>query len=136
MDAVVRWANDPDTTGGRDGFAERWYRAICTRAYLLIEEALEIVDDDSGDFKTITTKGGGEKVVIDHDNIQRAKLKYEARKWIATRFAPRVFGDHKIVQHNHSGAVGLQRLPDTELDQRLESLTQQLHQKQPIEHQE
>ena len=47
----------------------------------------------------ITTSDG--KPIVDHENIQRSRLRVDARKWAAARLAPRKYGDH--ISHDVKG---------------------------------
>src|SRR5919201_124085 len=47
-------------------------------------EIIEIADDSSGNY--ITTSDG--KRIVDHESIQRSRLRVDARKWAAARLAP------------------------------------------------
>ena len=60
-------------------------------------EIIEIADDASGDY--VTTSEG--KRIVDHENIQRSRLRVDARKWAAARLAPRKYGDH--ISHEVKG---------------------------------
>lgn len=88
-------------------FADNYARAVEARAEKLAEEIISIADDDSGDygFKEGTDKDGeGAKPCILQDNIQRAKLRVDARKWVASKLFPRKYGDK--VQQEVTGAQG------------------------------
>ena len=65
-------------------------RAREEQADKLLREIIEIADDASGDY--VTTSDG--KRIVDHENIQRSRLRVDARKWAAARLAPRKYGDH------------------------------------------
>ena len=54
-------------------------------------------DDASGDY--VTTSDG--KRIVDHENIQRSRLRVDARKWAAARLAPKKYGDH--ISHDVKG---------------------------------
>ena len=56
-----------------------------------------IADDASGDY--VTTSDG--KRIVDHENIQRSRLRVDARKWAAARLAPKKYGDH--ISHEVKG---------------------------------
>src|SRR5258707_6607330 len=76
--------------------------ARCTRAReeqadKLFREIIEIADDASGDY--VTTSDGQE--VVNHENIQRSRLRVDARKWAAARLAPKKYGDH--ISHDVRG---------------------------------
>jgi hypothetical protein len=68
------------------------HAAACEeRADALAEEMVAIADDCSGDWKA----GGkdGKERVFDRENLARAKLRIETRRWRAARLAPRKYGD-------------------------------------------
>jgi hypothetical protein len=88
-------------------FADKYARAVEARAEKLAEEIITIADDDKGDYgyKEASDKDGeGAKPCILPDNIQRAKLRVDARKWIACKLFPKKYGDK--VQAEHTGAEG------------------------------
>ena len=88
-------------------FSDRYARAVEDRAEKLAEEILEIADDDSGDFgfkKVRNEDGESAEVFIDKDNIQRARLKVDSRKWIASKLFPKKYGDK--VQNEVTGEGG------------------------------
>jgi hypothetical protein len=60
------------------------------------------MDDASGDY--VTTSDG--KTIVDHENIQRSRLRVDARKWAAARLAPKKYGDR--VEHDHRGGLNFQ----------------------------
>lgn len=87
-------------------FADRYARAVEDRAEKLAEEILEISDNDSGDFgfkKVRNEDGESAEVFIDKDNIQRAKLKVDSRKWIASKLFPKKYGDKVTAEHTGEG---------------------------------
>jgi hypothetical protein len=53
------------------------------------EEIVEIADDGRRDYQE-TEEGAS---LVDHDHIQRAKLRVDARKWVAARMAPKKYAD-------------------------------------------
>ena len=85
---VFRWIADPSRPEFRDMYA----RAREAQAEYMADEILEIADDSSHDVKTIERKG--ELVeVVDHDVVQRSKLRVDTRKWLLSKLAPRKYGD-------------------------------------------
>lgn len=70
-------------------FSANYARAKEDQADFLAEEILEIADDTEGD--KYTDKDGKEK--IDHENIQRSRLRVDARKWVASKLKPKSWGD-------------------------------------------
>ena len=80
---VLRWlSSHPD-------FAEQYGRAMEQRAYILLDEVLDIADDSSRDYKKI--RGG--KPVLDFEHIQRARLRVAARQWFFSGLRARKYGD-------------------------------------------
>lgn len=67
----------------RHGLSEQYTRARETRADVLAEECIEIVDDKSGD-------------------PARDRLRLDARKWFASKLHPRKYSD----RIEHSGPAG------------------------------
>ncbi len=82
---VLRWLADKKKTD----FREQYVYAREMQADALFDEALEIADDASGDW----TEDKDGKKVVDHENIQRSRLRVDARKWAAGKMAPKKYGD-------------------------------------------
>ncbi len=70
-------------------FRDQYAHARELQADSLFDEALEIADDVSGDWST--DKDG--KKVLDHEHIQRSRLRVDTRKWAAGKLAPKKYGD-------------------------------------------
>jgi hypothetical protein len=75
-------------------FRDQYARAREEQADKLFREIIEIADDASGDY--VTTSDG--KRIVDHENIQRSRLRVDAR---AARLAPRKYGDR--IEHDVKG---------------------------------
>lgn len=73
-------------------FVAQYARAREAKADFLAEEIFEIADDGSNDFMTIT-KGDMSYEVENKEWTSRSKLRVEARKWAASKFAPKKYGD-------------------------------------------
>ena len=86
--------------GKHPDFTEQYARAREAQADKLAEEILAIADDGRSD--TYLDAEGNEKT--DSEVIQRSKLRVEARKWLASKMAPKKYGD-KVTQE-HTGANG------------------------------
>jgi hypothetical protein len=50
------------------------------------------------------TNAGSPQAIVDQENIQRSRLRVDARKWAAARLAPRKYRDR--VEHDHKGGGG------------------------------
>ena len=84
------------------GVRDQYARAREEQADKLFREIIEIADDASGDY--VTTSDG--KRIVDHENIQRSRLRVDARKWAAARLAPKKYGDR--VEHDVRGDINFQ----------------------------
>ena len=84
---IYKWLGD------NEQFAKDYARSKEEQADFLAEEMLEIADDDSLDVG-FTDDG---KPFVKGENIQRARLRVDTRKWIAAKLKPKKYGD-KISQ--------------------------------------
>jgi hypothetical protein len=86
---VFRWleSNEP--------FRDQYTRAREAQADSLADEIVDIADDGQRDY-TIDPETGRE--IVNHDHIARAKLRVEARKWIACKLKPRKYGDRLLTE--------------------------------------
>lgn len=96
---VFKWLADP----AHSAFVDQYARAREAQAEALFEDILEIADDKSGDVK-IVGRDGEEREVCDTEFVARARLRVDARKWMAGKLAPKKYGE-KITQE-HTGADG------------------------------
>lgn len=83
-------------------FADQYARAREEQAETLASEIVAIADENQG---RALLAGEGEEVavVFDATAVARNRLRVDARKWVAAKLKPKVYGD-KI---EHGGAVGL-----------------------------
>lgn len=80
-------------------FADRYARAREAQADHIFEEILRIADDATNDM--IDDGEGGKR--LDTEHVQRSKLRIEARKWMAGKLRPKVYGDK--IDVNASGVI-------------------------------
>ena len=69
-------------------FSEQYARAKKCQIEFLVDEILEISDDASQD-QLIDPQG---KIVFNSQAVNRARLKIDTRKWLASKLLPRVYG--------------------------------------------
>lgn len=81
-------------------FADQYVRARENQADHMADEILSIADDGLND--TYVDENGNQRT--DQDVIARSRLRVDARKWLASKMAPKKYGD-KITQE-HTGADG------------------------------
>lgn len=73
----------------KEGFSDKYARAREDQADFLADEIIEIADDSSND--TITTEKFGD--IENKEWVNRSKLRVDARKWKASKLAPKKYGD-------------------------------------------
>jgi hypothetical protein len=95
---VLRWLRE------NEAFRAQYTRAREDQAETIFDEMLEIADDGEFDYETKTRDDGSEYEAVNHDHIQRAKLRIEARKWVLGKLAPKKYGDR--IDLNHGGQKG------------------------------
>jgi Bacteriophage Sf6, terminase small subunit-like len=70
-------------TGGPTACSWAGYTRVVPGGYhTMADEILDIVDDSTHDFVECEGKDGSTYMSVDHEHIQRSKLRYEARKWL------------------------------------------------------
>jgi len=72
----------------KGGFAERYQQACIARAHFWADEILDIADDSTNDYITRQNKNGDDIEVVNTENIQRSRLRVDARKWILSKMLP------------------------------------------------
>ena len=70
-------------------FRAEYARARETGLHVRAEQVIAISDDRSGDYKT----DADGREVVDHEHIQRARLRVDSRKWLASKLLPKIYGD-------------------------------------------
>jgi hypothetical protein len=91
---VYKWLRE------RPPFMDQYQRARVDQADSMFDDIVQISDDD--------------------DDPRRAKVRIDARMWAAARLRPKVYGDTKHVQVDHTVT-----LTDDQLDARLAALSRQ-----------
>jgi hypothetical protein len=70
------------------GFSARYARARAIQYDRWADEILTIADDASGDLIQRLGKDGSTERVVDHENIQRSRLRCDSRKWLLSKLLP------------------------------------------------
>ena len=103
--AVFRWL------AANEAFRDQYARAREAQADALFDEILGIADDGQND--TYTDEDGN--VRTNQDVIARSRLRVDARKWMAGKLRPKVYGDK--IQTEHSGALTVRSATDLKDDE-------------------
>jgi hypothetical protein len=56
----------------------------------------------------------GTVMVVDHENIQRARLRVDSRKWILSKMLPKIYGDRSELVGRDGGPVQITFIPGDE----------------------
>jgi hypothetical protein len=80
-------------------FFDKYACAREMQADALADEIIEISDNSAFDMTVDDDTG---RAIVDHEHIQRSRLRVDARKWYAAKVAPKKYGD-RVIQ-NHVGA--------------------------------
>jgi len=73
----------------RDGFAARYHEARACAEEEMMEQMLEIADDGRNDWTERRARDGRVHTVLNRENIQRSKLRWEARRWQLSSALPK-----------------------------------------------
>ena len=84
-------------------FADQYRRAREIQADLYAAEIIEIADDGTRDMR-IDDEGNE---VVDHDHIARSRLRVDARKWAASKLAPKKYGDKVELSGDAANPIAL-----------------------------
>lgn len=104
LSSVMRWLSNDEA------LQEQYARARESQADAIFEEILSIADDATNDW--MEKHGEGAKGwEANGEHIQRSKLRIEARKWMAGKMKPKVYGDRQTLDVN----MGVQDMPTSEL---------------------
>lgn len=90
-------------------FSDQYARAREAQAETMADEILEIADDGSND----TYLDEDENRRTDVDVIARSRLRVDSRKWLASKMAPKKYGDK--VQQEITGKDGAPLLTNLEV---------------------
>ena len=88
---VFRWLDE------KEEFRNKYARAKESQAEFLAEEILQIADTElkTTDVTEYENSEGGGISKTTRDNIQRARLMIDSRKWLASKLKPKKYGDVK-----------------------------------------
>lgn len=100
---VFRWLD------AREDFREQYARARDAQADFYADEIIKISDDGTNDWmerRSEAEKGPGVNTgwVLNGEHVQRSRLRVDARKWYASKVAPKKYGDKMM--NEHSGPDG------------------------------
>jgi hypothetical protein len=82
-------------------FRSQYAQAKCEQIEFLTEDILDIADDSRNDWmESLNDDGNFQGYKVNGDHIQRCKLRVDTRKWLASKLAPKIYGDKKQEESN------------------------------------
>jgi len=72
---------------------QKYARAKEQQAEFMADQILAISDDGEADRIERVNEQGKPYTQLDHENINRSRLRVDARKWLASKLAPKKYGD-------------------------------------------
>lgn len=97
---VYRWLAAPEN----ELFRDRYARAREVQADVLADEILRIADTPQVGRK-VKIDADGEEEITEGDMIEHRRLQVDARKWYASKLAPKKYGDKQQVEHSGSLSI-------------------------------
>jgi transposase len=96
---ILRWLNK------HAEFRDQYARAREMQAEHFADEILEIADGGSNDWIERKRQDGSIEIVLDHEHVQRSRLRVDARKWLLSKLMPKQYGDKVEVTGKDGGPL-------------------------------
>ena len=104
-----------------DDFRSRYELARTLQAEALVHDIIEIADTPVIGRKT-TTKPDGTVETVEGDMIDHRRLRVDARKWVASKLAPKKYGEATLLKHADADGNRVDRMGDEEKFVRLAAI--------------
>lgn len=105
---LFRWLRE------KDDFRQSYEKAKDECTDYLAEQLLDIADDGTNDYMAEKEAESGGKLKLHAENIQRSRLRVDARKWYLSKIKPTKYGDRLIQEV--TGANGKDLIPDFDIN--------------------
>lgn len=79
-------------------FQDQYARAREAQADAIFDEILDIADDATNDWM-LRNSDEGDAYQVNGEHIQRSRVRIDARKWMAGKLRPKVYGDKLDLNH-------------------------------------
>ena len=98
--SVREWAANPDHP-----ITSNYARSREIGYQKMADELIEISDDATNDWIERTRDDGSTVEVVNHEHIQRSRLRVDTRKWLLSKALPKMYGDKVAVTGAEGGPV-------------------------------
>jgi len=92
---VIRWVLED-----RDGFSDRYAEARDLMLEHWADEVVEIADDGTNDWVEREGRNGGTFEAVDHEHVNRSRLRVDTRRWLLSKLKPERYGERLEVNQN------------------------------------
>ena len=90
-------AKGEDPAPGLKIFSDQYKEAVEVRAENMFDELEGIADDGQNDWMEKEAKDGSSYTVLDHEHVQRSRLRIDTRKWKLSKMLPKRFGERSTI---------------------------------------
>ena len=121
-DTINRWIIEnrgevvKDGVVVEQGFYDHYSRAKDVCLDNMADEILEISDDGTNDYVKKLSEKGNEFVIVDHEHVNRSRLRVESRKWYLSKLAPKRYGSENTIKHQQLDKSGNNIDPVSSID--------------------
>jgi hypothetical protein len=84
-----------------ESFCGKYAHAKADQVMILAEQIIDIADDSHSD--TLEDEDGN--VMVNREVIERTKIRIDARKWLASKLAPKIYGDKTAITGDGGGPL-------------------------------
>lgn len=105
-----------------ENFRSIYAAARLVQADALTDEILEISDDARNDWIERQRQDGSTETVLDQEHVQRSRLRVDSRKWLASKLAPKKYGDASLIKHADADGNRLEQMSADEVAARLATM--------------
>lgn len=109
-----------------EAFREQYQAARLIQADTLADEILDISDDARNDWMEKRREDGTTVRCIDNEHVQRSRLRVDSRKWLASKMAPKKYGDATLLKHGNPDGDPLPAMTNAEKAIRLASIAREV----------
>lgn len=89
---------------------DKYARACEARADLYANEIIEISDDARNDYmEAFDQEGNAVGYRLNGENIARSRLRVDSRKWLASKLAPKKYGDRTVLEGNKDAPLQIEQ---------------------------
>jgi hypothetical protein len=100
--SVRRWVSD-----NREGFTARYWQAREIGWHAIGDQMLHVVDDRRNDWIVQHREDGSIEKILDPERVNRAQLRFKARRWLLSKMLPRTFGDQLLRNTRQETSSGI-----------------------------